>query len=72
MEKQRQTVIKWKEVMMRKFDTKVQYLKYKVLKEIARYAFENKLNVRPLKFLRKSYQVLGQQCVAVFTKRAIV
>ena len=25
---------------MRKFDTKVQYLKYKVLREVARHAFE--------------------------------
>ncbi len=27
---------------MRKFDTKVQYLKYQVLREVARYAFEDK------------------------------
>ena len=26
-----------------RFDTKVQYLKYKVLREVARYAFEDKL-----------------------------
>ncbi len=29
---------------MRKFDTKVQYLKYKVLREVARHAFEGRLN----------------------------
>ncbi len=28
---------------MRKFDTQVQYLKYKVLREVARYAFEDRL-----------------------------
>lgn len=28
---------------MRKFDTKVQHLKYKVLREVARLAFEDKL-----------------------------
>ena len=28
---------------MRKFDTKVQYLKYKVLREVARHAFEDRL-----------------------------
>ena len=28
---------------MRKFDTKIQYLKYKVLREVARYAFEDNL-----------------------------
>ena len=28
---------------MRKFDTKVQHLKYKVLREVARYAFEDRL-----------------------------
>ena len=28
---------------MRKFDTKVQYLKYKVLREVARLAFEGTL-----------------------------
>ena len=28
---------------MRKFDTKVQYLKYKVLREVAKYAFEGNL-----------------------------
>ena len=28
---------------MRKFDTKVQYLKYKVLREVARLAWEDKL-----------------------------
>ena len=28
---------------MRKFDTKVQYLKYKVLREVARAAFNDKL-----------------------------
>ena len=27
----------------RKFDTQVQYLKYKVLREVARYAFEDRL-----------------------------
>ncbi len=27
----------------RKFDTKVQHLKYKVLREVARYAFDDKL-----------------------------
>lgn len=28
---------------MRKFDTKVQYLKYKILREVARYAMEDRL-----------------------------
>ena len=28
---------------MRKFDTKIQYLKYKVLREVARYGFEDNL-----------------------------
>ena len=28
---------------MRKFDTKVQHLKYRVLKEVAKYAFEGTL-----------------------------
>lgn len=28
---------------MRKFDTKVQHLKYKVLREVARHAFEDRL-----------------------------
>ena len=32
-----------KPLQLRKFDTKVQYLKYKVLREVARYAFEDKL-----------------------------
>lgn len=32
-----------KPIQERKFDTKVQYLKYKVLREVARYAFEDKL-----------------------------
>lgn len=32
-----------KPVQLRKFDTKVQYLKYKVLREVARKAFEDKL-----------------------------
>lgn len=32
-----------KPLQERKFDTKVQYLKYKVLREVARYAFEDKL-----------------------------
>ncbi len=27
---------------MRKFDTKVQYLKYKILREVARYAMEDR------------------------------
>ena len=29
---------------MRKFDTKIQYLKYKVLREVARYGFEDNLD----------------------------
>ena len=33
---------------MRKFDTKIQYLKYKVLREVARYAFEDNLIARSL------------------------
>jgi [FeFe] hydrogenase (group B1/B3) len=32
-----------KPLKLRKFDTKVQYLKYKVLREVARHAFEDKL-----------------------------
>lgn len=32
-----------KPLQLRKFDTKVQYLKYKVLREVARYVFEDKL-----------------------------
>lgn len=32
-----------KPLQLRKFDTKVQYLKYKVLREVARFAFEDKL-----------------------------
>ncbi len=30
--------------MLKKFDTQVQYLKYKVLREVARYAWEDRLN----------------------------
>jgi [FeFe] hydrogenase (group B1/B3) len=67
-------VIKWKEVMlMRKFDTKVQYLKYKVLKEIARYAFENKLERAPLEVPTKiiSGTEATMRC-CVYKERAIV
>lgn len=60
-------------MLMRKFDTKVQYLKYKVLKEIARYAFENKLERAPLEVPTKiiSGTEATMRC-CVYKERAIV
>jgi hypothetical protein len=42
---------------MRKFDTKVQHLKYKVLREVARLAWEDKLLDNIMEALQRSYRL---------------
>jgi [FeFe] hydrogenase (group B1/B3) len=58
---------------MRKFDTKVQYLKYKVLREVARYAFKNKLERAaieiPLKIISGTEPTM--RC-CIYRERAII
>ena len=52
---------------MRKFDTKVQHLKYKVLREVARLAFEGTLTEKDLNPLRSGVEldgVLTKKCKA--------
>ena len=57
----------------RKFDTKVQHLKYKVLREVARYAFEDKLDRAALEI--PSQIVSGKEATmrcCIYKERAIV
>ena len=57
----------------RKFDTKVQHLKYKVLREVARYAFEDKLDRAVLEI--PSQIVSGKEATmrcCIYKERAIV
>lgn len=58
---------------MKKFDTKVQYLKYQVLKEVARYAYDNNLNRAPLEIPVKiiSGTEATMRC-CIYKERAIV
>lgn len=58
---------------MRKFDTKVQHLKYKVLREVARYAFDGNLERAPLEIPTKiiSGTEATMRC-CVYKERAIV
>ena len=56
----------------RKFDTKVQHLKYKVLREVARYAFEDKLDRAVLEI--PSQIVSGKEATmrcCIYKERAI-
>lgn len=58
---------------MRKFDTKVQYLKYQVLREVARYAFDNNLEKAhyeiPLKLITGPEATM--RC-CIYKERAII
>ena len=53
---------------MRKFDTKVQHLKYKVLREVAREAWNDTLLDNLLDIPKKSFRGTRPPCAAVFTK----
>ena len=57
----------------RKFDTKVQHLKYKVLREVARYAFDDKLERAALEIPSKiiSGKEATMRC-CIYKERAIV
>ena len=55
---------------MRKFDTKVQYLKYKVLRQVAHEAWNDTLLQNLMISRRRLCPVKPQQCVAVFTRNA--
>ena len=50
---------------MRKFDTKVQHLKYKVLREVARLAWKDEL----LENILEIPKTIVQPCVAAYIKR---
>lgn len=58
---------------VRKFDTKVQHLKYKVLREVARYAFEDKLERAALEIPLKiiSGKEPTMRC-CIYKERAVV
>ena len=58
---------------MRKFDTKVQYLKYKVLREVARLAWEDKLleNILDIPTMLSPGKVPTMRC-CVYKERAIL
>ena len=53
---------------MRKFDTKVQYLKYKVLREVAREAWNGTLLDNLLDIPKKIIPAKRPRCVAVCTR----
>ena len=57
---------------MRKFDTKVQHLKYKVLREVAREAWDGHSCLRTCSTFRKSsFRETLPQCAAAFIKSAL-
>lgn len=57
---------------MRKFDTKVQYLKHKVLREIARLAWEDKLLENIMDTLKSSARNEPTMRCCVYKERAIL
>lgn len=54
---------------MRKFDTKVQYLKYKVLREVARLAWNDTLLENLFEIPKTIVPATRRPCVAVSTKK---
>lgn len=54
---------------MRKFDTKVQHLKYKVLREVAREAWKDTLLENVLDIPKTIVQEKLQQCVVACIKK---
>ena len=54
---------------MRKFDTKVQYLKYKVLREVARLAWNDTLLENLFEIPKPSSPATRRPCAAVSTKK---
>ena len=54
---------------MRKFDTKVQHLKYKVLREVARLAWEDKLLDNLIDIPKIIAPGKTPRCAAVYTRK---
>ena len=57
---------------MRKFDTKIQYLKYKVLREVARYAFEDNLDAAYYEIPKLIVKEKPTMRCCIYKERAIV
>ena len=57
---------------MQKFDTRVQHLKYKVLREMARNAFNDTLLENFSEIPKLLCLTKNQLCVAVFTKNVLL
>ena len=55
---------------MRIFDTDVQKLKYDILREVARYAYEDRLLDGLTEIPRSSRPARSRPCAAAFTKSA--
>ncbi len=53
---------------LRKFDTKVQHLKYKILREIAREAWNDSLLEKRAKFLSALFREKNLPCGAAFIR----
>lgn len=57
---------------MRKFDTKIQYLKYKVLREVARYGFEDNLDAAYYEIPKLIVKEKPTMRCCIYKERAIV
>ena len=57
---------------MRKFDTKVQHLKYKVLREVARYGFEDNLDAAYYEIPKLIVKEKPTMRCCIYKERAIV
>ena len=56
---------------MRKFDTKVQHLKYKVLREVARHAWNDTLLENVLEIPKQIVPERIRQCVVAYTRNVL-